>query len=132
MRFPTVEEVLELHEQILDRTGGERGVLNRGAVESALHRAQHGPFFQAVDLADRTALLLRGICQDHPFADGNKRTAFEAADELLARNGTFLEAQPDDVVGFMLAVAQGLLDLHGIAEWIRSHAQNPEEHPGGE
>lgn len=127
MRFPTVEEVLELHEQILDLTGGDRGVLSRGAVESALHRTQWGPFFGLVDLADRAALLLRGICQDHPFADGNKRTAFEAADTFLRWNGLFISASPKEVVGFMLQVAQGCLEVEDIAVWLRAHARNPEE-----
>jgi death-on-curing protein len=132
VRFPTLDELVELHEQILDQTGGARGILNLGTVAAALDRAQHGPFWARVDLADRAALLLRGICQDHPFADGNKRTAFEAVDELFARNGVALEAAPAAVVSFMLSVAQGLLSLDDIAAWLRTHSRNPNGPEGGE
>ena len=132
MRFPTLDELLELHEQILDATGGERGVMATGSLASALERAQWGPFFGAVDLADRAALPLRGICQDHPFADGNKRTAFEAADEFLGRNGLLLRAPPEAIVDFMLRVAQGHLEVDDMAAWLRSHARNHEEPEGGD
>jgi death on curing protein len=124
VRFPDVYSVLALHDQILDKTGGQRGILNRTAVESALERAAWGPFGNVPDLFDRAALLLRGICQDHPFADGNKRTAFEATDLLLAMNGRRIAAPPERVVALMLAVAQGQLELDSIAGWLRGNTKD--------
>ncbi len=129
MEFPTAQAILDLHSRILQRTGGTRGILNQGGVESAIDRATWGPFWSPPDLALRAAFLLRGICQDHPFADGNKRTAFEATDTLLRLNGTRIVASPDEVLVLMLAVAQGLVGVEGIARWLRAHAKDyrPEE-----
>lgn len=121
MEFPTVEEVLALHEQILAATGGTQGVLHRGSIDSAIERAKWGPFNQGPDLPQRAALLLRGVCQDHPFADGNKRTAFSVADGFLARNGFRVAATADEVTSFMLDVAQGKTTLRQIARWIETH-----------
>lgn len=124
MWFPSEETVLELHERILARTGGTWGILQRGAVHSAIERARWGPFGGDGDLAERAAMLIRGIAQDHPFADGNKRTAFEVAAVFLYRNGTSLEATADEVVAFMLAVASGEEDLETITRWLRTRLRN--------
>ncbi len=86
-----------------------------------MHRASWGPFYTEVDLADRAALLIRGLCQDHPFADGNKRTALVATDFFLRLNGQRLAAQEQDLVDFILAVAQATLSLAEVAAWIRQH-----------
>ncbi|HUR25975.1 MAG TPA: type II toxin-antitoxin system death-on-curing family toxin [Candidatus Thermoplasmatota archaeon] len=111
MEFPTVEEVLALHDQILEATGGTPGVLVRGGIESAIERCKWGPFLRPARLSSRAALLLRGICQDHPLADGNKRTGYGATHAFLLRNGFELEATADEVVAFMLQVAQAQADL---------------------
>lgn len=71
-----------------------------------------GPF-------ERAALLMRAIGLDHPFADGNKRTAFEAADTFLERNGIRIEAELEELIRFMLGVAQGEFNVSGIAAWLR-------------
>lgn len=117
MEFPTVQGVIELHADILARTEGTPGILNRESIHSAIDRCQWGPFASAPTLQDRAALLLRGICQDHPFADGNKRTAFAATDAYLVKNGSGID-QRADVVSFMLEVAQGRVGLEDIAAWL--------------
>lgn len=117
--FPSLEVVLALHDEILARTGGEAGVLSRSPIESALHWAAHGPLRRDAPLPLRAAFLLRGIAQEHPFADGNKRTAFEVADLFLSRNGYYIEARQEEIEDFMLAVASdpevGLAKIDG---WI--------------
>jgi death-on-curing protein len=113
----------------LHETGGEPGVLDLGTVRSALERAEWGPFGRVPDLFDRAALLLRGICQDHPFADGNKRTAFEATDLFLGLNGEGIVAAQASVVAFMLDVAQGNLELDALAAWLR---ENTKDNQSGE
>lgn len=65
--------------------------------------------------------MLRGICQDHPFADGNKRTAFATTDAFLIRNGSGVRATSQETIDFMLAVAQDQIDLEGIEEWLVRH-----------
>ncbi len=124
MEFPTVADIVEMHRKLLERTGGTPGLMNVGSIESALHRCQWGFFQQAPDLLDRAAFLLRGLCQDHPFADGNKRTAFAVAEVFLRENGVLLDAAGDEVIAFMLSVAQGKENPITIAEWLRFHSQN--------
>jgi death-on-curing protein len=123
MWFPSNEEVIELHELILARTGGEPGILMRGSIDSAIERAKWGPFETDGGIPDRAALLLRGIAQDHPFADGNKRTALEASDLFLRRNGFSISASQAEIVRFMLEVAQGHVAIRDIAGWIRENAR---------
>jgi death-on-curing protein len=74
-------------------------------------------------MAERAALLPRGIAQDHPFADGNKRTAFAVAETFLHGNGHHIEASADEVVAFMLAVARVEFDVDGIRGWIEQHTR---------
>ena len=130
MRFPAAETIIDLHNEILAKTGGTPGVLSRSSVDSAVERAEWGPFVSPPDLFDRAALLLRGLCQDHPFADGNKRTAYEATDLFLSLNGRQVLASPIEVVAFMLAVAQADVSIDGIAEWLRGHAKGYPEAEG--
>lgn len=126
MQFPSVSSILEVHQELLRRTGGSPGWLNLGAVDSALYRAAWGPFRGDPDLADRAALLLRGLCQDHPFVDGNKRTSFEAARLFLRLNGTGIDIDVDGATEFLLQVAQGFLTVDQISDWIRRHSRKDE------
>jgi death-on-curing protein len=125
MWFSDEEWIVALHERVLDAAPPDvpriRGILQAGSIRSAVERARWGPF-QRGDLAERAALLLRAICEEHPFADGNKRTGFEAAETFLGRNGQILSADEDETLAFVLAVARGELEIAAIAAWIRSRA----------
>lgn len=123
MELPTAAEVVAAHASILRRFGGEPGVLTASPVHAALARCRHGPFTRG-DLAERAAFLVRGIAQDHPFADGNKRTAYAVTDAFLRRNGHGLAATPEEAAAFVLAVARGEFDLDGMADWFRSRLEN--------
>lgn len=106
MWFPTVERIVALHEQLLG-WGGEPGVRHPGAVEAAVERKHWGPFEHGGDVFDRAAYLMRGIAQDPPFVDGNKRTAYFATDLFLKKNGWKLVVDAGDGIPFLLGVAQG-------------------------
>lgn len=66
-------------------------------------------------------MLIRGLAQDHPFVDGNKRTAFQTTDLFLEKNGAVLDADEDAVVEFMLEIARGERTIETITAWIRTH-----------
>ena len=127
LRFLTIEDVLALHADLLDRDGGTPGILNLGGVDSALYRCKWGPYFGEPPLARRAALLCRGLCQDHPFADGNKRTAYAAALTFLALNGVALDVPEGEEVAFVVAVAQDQLDLDATEAWFQSHLDKVQE-----
>ncbi|MEA3189458.1 MAG: death on curing protein [Thermoplasmata archaeon] len=112
-----------MHAFLLHRDGGEPGMLNLGLLDAALDRCRFGPFAQPPDLAARAAFLMRGICQDHPFVDGNKRTSVEALDTFLRENGMPLVWSRPEAVAFALSVALGM-DIDGTTAWIRRRIPN--------
>ena len=88
-----------------------------------LERAQWGPFEQG-DLAERAAFLVRGICEAHPFEDGNKRTAYACGFAFLRVNDATLAASDSAIIELMFAVAQGEREIEAIAAWMRGHLEN--------
>ena len=79
-----VEDVLAIHSDIVDRFGGSRGIRDAGLLESALFRPQTGHY---ASLIDEASALWESLSQNHPFVDGNKRTAFAATFVFLLING---------------------------------------------
>lgn len=122
MRFVTVQDLVDLHAQVLTQTGRETGMLTISSLDSAVDRHEHGPFHGAGDELERAAYLLRGIIQDHPFVDGNKRTAIEGTFLFLRLNGWTIRPSADELVTFALSAAQGL-DVMAIDAWLRRRAQ---------
>ncbi|MFO1336843.1 MAG: type II toxin-antitoxin system death-on-curing family toxin [Burkholderiaceae bacterium] len=112
-----------VHDEQLAEHGGATGVRDEGLFESALSRARNLAAYGGPDVADLAAAYGFGIARNHPFVDGNKRTAFVAVELFLALNGHDLAADDADCVLTMLAVAAGEMDEAGFAAWIRAHAQ---------
>ena len=104
--------------------GGLIGIRDENALESALARAKQRWTYEPDSSLPRLAACYAfGISSNHPFRDGNKRTAFLAAAILLGLNGYDLVAPDDEVVKQMLALASGRLDEASVAEWNASRAQ---------
>ena len=116
--FPTLQETLELHKQLILRFGGSAGVRDMGLLESALVRPQTG-YYDTLSL--QAAALLQSLCQNHCFVDGNKRVAFQAMYLFLGLNGFRIEAPEEEVVAVILSLASGGLDEVGLAAWLREH-----------
>lgn len=85
--YLTVADVLGLHATLLRRYGGAEGIRDMGAVESALFRPQCGYY---TDIVEEACALLESLLINHPFVDGNKRTAFAACDVFLRINGKYI------------------------------------------
>lgn len=124
MWFPTEERIVRSHDQWIESTGGEPGVRDLGPIRSAVERARWGPFRHGGDLAERAALLVTILAQEHPFVDGNKRAAFETMVVFIHRNGQELTGDSDELVAFMLGVAQGM-PTDAARAWILDHLRNP-------
>jgi len=116
--------VLFIHERILEAFGGSDGVRDLGALKSALDRPKAVFLGQELypTVAEKAAVLLESLCQNHPFVDGNKRTAYAAAGLFLQENGWRLDAETEDAVGFMLSVAGGNLHKEEIRIWLEEHS----------
>ena len=90
------EFVEALHAEQLRLHGGAAGIRDEGMLESALHRPQQREIYGEPDLSELAAAYLFGIAKNDPFVDGNKRTAFAAADLFLYFNGLSIEAEQED------------------------------------
>ena len=114
--------LIAVHEEQLAEHGGAGGTRDMGLFDSALARPRNLVAYGDPDAADLAAAYGCGIARNHPFIDGNKRTAFVAAELFLALNGFELEAGDADCVLTMLAVAAGSLDEPAFAQWLREHS----------
>ena len=114
--FPTLQETLELHEQLIHRFGGSMGVRDMGLLESALIRPQTG-YYDTLSM--QAAALLQSLCQNHCFIDGNKRVAFASTAIFLRMNGYRLNVDPDNGESFLINdVIQKRIPLEDIATWL--------------
>ncbi|TPK69177.1 type II toxin-antitoxin system death-on-curing family toxin [Mesorhizobium sp. B2-4-19] len=120
------EFVESLHAEQLRLHGGAAGIRDEGMLESALHRPQQRENYGEPDLCELAAAYLFGIA-NHPFVDGNKRTAFAAADLFLYFNGFSVEAEQQDIIQLVLMVAAGEIDEAGAAAFFRDHVVKLED-----
>ena len=114
--YLTLQETLDLHEQLILRFGGPAGVRDMGLLESALIRPQTG-YYETLSM--QAAALLQSLCQNHCFVDGNKRVAFAATAIFLRMNGYRLSVQADEGEIFLIDhVIQGRIAVEDIATWL--------------
>lgn len=113
-----------VHEEQLAEHGGLAGVRDANALESAVAPPVQLAHYGSPDAAELAASYGFGIARNHPFADGNKRTAFVAVELFLALNGFELKASDADCIVNMLALAAGKTTEAVFADWIRSNMRS--------
>lgn len=113
--------ILVIHHEQLAEHGGASGIKDAGLLDSALTRPHNLPAYGEPDAAALAAAYAFGIARNHPFVDGNKRTAAVAAELFLDLNGYEMTATDADVVVTILALAAGELPEDELAQWYRSH-----------
>jgi len=111
--------VLAIHEEQLAEHGGADGVRDMGLLESALARPQNPLAYGSPDLADLAAAYAGGIARNHPFIDGNKRTAWVVAETFVELNGAQIAADDAGAYEAMLTLAEGRIDESAFAAWMR-------------
>lgn len=117
--YPTVVEILAMHAELIHRFGGIGGVRDHGLLDAALYRPQTGYY---ADLVEEAVALWESLSQNHPFLDGNKRTAFAATVAFLAINGVRLTATADDAISFLTALYESnQFNFDNLLPWLRSH-----------
>ena len=114
--------VVALHEEQLAAHGGAGGLRDSGLLDSALARPLNHAGYGDPDTAELAALYAIAIARNHPFVDGNKRTAFAALVLFLALNGLELEAPEVDAAVTALRMAAGDLADADFIAWVRVHA----------
>jgi len=119
-RWLSLETVLALHAQQVDRFGGSHGVLDIGAVESAVARPQNRFHYgEGPDLADLAAVYCFGFAAKQGFVDGNKRIGVAAMLVFLALNRRPLHVPPDELYALAMDVANERITEAQVAEWLR-------------
>ena len=113
--------IYAVHNAQLAEHGGSAGVCDAGLLESALARPQNLLAYGEPDACDLAAAYGFGIARNHPFIDGNKRTAFVAVELFLNLNGFSLMATDVECVMTMLALAAGELSEEAFARWLRAN-----------
>jgi death-on-curing protein len=121
-----LEAILAAHDQQLAEHGGGAGIRDRGLLESALARPLNLHAYGEPSLAKLAAAYAFGIAKNHPFVDGNKRTALVAAELFLGVNGYDLIADDVEVVKVFLALAAGEINEEELAAWIDRNSRKRE------
>jgi death-on-curing protein len=114
-----VETALAAHSEQLAEHGGGEGVRDHGALESAMARPRNLAVRGDPDAADIAAAYACGVARNHPFVDGNKRTAAVVSETFLILNGYSLDLSDAELVVAFLALAAGELGEEEMADWFR-------------
>lgn len=119
--YPTLAEVLAMHQVLLEELGGTNGVRDMGALESALMRPQLGYYDTLIDEA---AAMLESLAMNHPFVDGNKRVAFFVTDTFLRMNGRLIDCDNDEAYAFFMSLFNANeFRFDQLREWLTRHVR---------
>ena len=123
MRYLSLIEVLELHEAVIESSGGAPGIRDIGALESAISQPRL-TFDQAdlyPDVISKAAALCFSLVMNHAFGDGNKRVGHAAMEVFLILNGLEIDATVDEQERIILDLASGRLTREELTAWVRDH-----------
>ena len=119
VKFLSLDEVLAIHERLIERFGGDHGIRDHGLLESALFRPQTGYYAHLEEMA---AAMFESLLVNHAFIDGNKRVAFFASDIFLRLNGWKLVVTADEGEEFIVGMLEANdCSFEKIRIWIQRH-----------
>lgn len=123
LRHVDIEDAITIHEVIIKRAGALAGVRDFALLHSAVERpkATFGGKNLYPTIFAMAAALLQSLCMNHPFTDGNKRTAWTMTHKFLWMNGFILRSTRYEAADFMVMVDNEKPDLKAIADWLQSH-----------
>jgi death-on-curing protein len=117
-----VDEIIDMHTEQLAMFGGPEGIRDRGALESAIARPVNNKWhYGETDMVSLAAAYAFGLARNHPFVDGNKRTAFHALMVFLRVNGVRFAPDPAHATEIILSLAAGEVSEESLARWIRDN-----------
>ena len=119
----TLEQLLEIHTIAIDATGGSAGIRDLGRLEAAIATQTQNVFGEELysSIADKAAALIRAVIADHPFIDGNKRTAMLTGITFIEINRLSFVAKPGEIEDFAVSIATSHLDVPIISAWLNNH-----------
>ena len=113
--------VLSIHDEQILEHGGLAGLRDEGLLDSALARPIHRANYEAIGVVDLAAVYGHGIARNHPFLDGNKRTAFVVLELFLFLNGFGLIADDANYLERFLSLAEGSLSEKELGVWLKDN-----------
>lgn len=125
MEYLDKEDIIAIHDEVLEKSGGLKGVLNEHALLMLEVQPKQGVFGQELypDIYLKSAFYLRAINKGHIFTDGNKRTSMVVVQSFLEENNYSFELEDKELEDFALYVANSNLTLEEIALWIKDHSK---------
>lgn len=118
--YPSFEFCVKVHDNFIGRFGGAPGIRDVGGIKSALARPRTGYY---ADLIDEAAAMIESLSQNHPFIDGNKRTAIAVGMTFLLANGYDLAFDDHEAYGFFIGLYQRrAFNFGNLRKWLRAHA----------
>ncbi|MEA5504805.1 type II toxin-antitoxin system death-on-curing family toxin [Halotia wernerae UHCC 0503] len=125
IRYLVLFEVVELHRQIIEQSGGALGIRDLGALESALAqpRMTFGGEELYPTLVDKASAIGFSLFMNHSFIDGNKRIGHAAMEVFLVMNGLEIDASFDEQEVIILSLASGKLEREAFTQWLKNHVK---------
>jgi death-on-curing protein len=129
MKYLSVEEVLRLHEKIIENVGGEARLSDRARLEASVHQIRQTAEGEDLysGLEEKAAALCYFLVMNHPFTDGNKRIGHAAMELFLRMNGKEISAEVDEQEHLMFDLAAGKIEREEFTEWVREHVTDVRE-----
>ena len=119
--FPTIQEVIEIHQLLITAFGGSPGIREMGGLEAALMRPQLGYYKNTIEQA---AALMESLANNHPFIDGNKRVAFFVTDIFLRMNRRFIDCDNEKAYTyFMELFEEKKFNFQELKIWLEKNTQ---------
>ncbi len=119
--FPTIEEVIAIHDLLIEEIGGAIGLRDAGALASAVMRPQMGYYD---GLIEEAAALMESLSQNHPFIDGNKRVAFVITDAFLRMNGSYIDCGRDAAYAYLMDLYEtNSFRFANLVPWLEEHVK---------
>ena len=122
IRYLSKDQIVLIHDKIIEIFSKEKGKMNIGNLEATLERVESYKGEDKEALFWKASILLERIILGHPFIDGNKRTAYEAVRLFLLGNGSDLKAEEDEVIEFLVAIAKSQKNRFSIKAWLERHS----------
>lgn len=123
MKYPSKEQIIFLHEELIRTSGGSHGIRDEGLLESAINTPLQS--FEGEDLypslIDKACRLAFGLIKNHPFIDGNKRVGTHAMILLLYINGFELSYKDNELIDIILRLSSGEAEEDDLHQWLKGH-----------
>ncbi|WP_089687110.1 type II toxin-antitoxin system death-on-curing family toxin [Catalinimonas alkaloidigena] len=119
----SITEVIRIHEVLIEKFGGSKGIRDRALLESAIQRP-YQTFDQKLlypSVVEQAAALAESLINNHPFQDGNKRIGYTIMRLQLMMHGLDIEASEDEKYDFVINIASGNASFDEITKWINDH-----------